>query len=169
MKRPPAVCRVPAPRARTVTLSLPSLESGTARSKATALDRPHCLGRPAGSIAACSARASEIAAAGRLIPLAARLSRPCRAQFLQYGLAILATHRKRVGGAIRYEGIAVIDHQFKRGSYLSVLAIIQSDGAAGHGILPLLRTKIPPPSRIVASIGQLAEGVFRSRRRRALA
>jgi hypothetical protein len=30
----------------------------------------------------------------------------------------------------------MINHQFKRGGYLSELSIIQSDGAAGHGILP---------------------------------
>jgi hypothetical protein len=41
---------------------------------------------------------------------------------------------------MRYEGVAVIDHQFKCGSYLSALAIIQSDGAAGHGILPCCRS-----------------------------
>jgi hypothetical protein len=57
---------------------------------------------------------------------------------LQYGLAVLATRQKWVGGAI--EGVAVIDHQFQRGGNVPVFAIIQRDAAIGHGILQL-RTK----------------------------
>jgi hypothetical protein len=89
-----------------------------------------------------------------------RSSRPCCPQFLKDGLAILATRRKRVVGAIPCEDVAVLDHQFKRGGYVPVLAIIQSDGG-GHGILPLLRTKILPPPSIVHLLEGLWKGVGR--------
>jgi hypothetical protein len=48
----------------------------------------------------------------------------------------------------------VVDQQLKCGGDVSVLAIIQSDGAAGHGILPRCGPKSLSPSRIVhASAG----------------
>src|SRR6516225_9235519 len=60
---------------------------------------------------------------------------------------------------MREQHVAMLDHQFKRGAYLSVLVVVQHHGAAGHGVPPSW-TKSPSPVSHGASIGRLGEEGF---------